>query len=372
MSRNGSGTYSRVTGTPYVYNTTIDQVVVNAEMDDIATALTNSLAKDGQTAPTANLPMGGYKLTGLAAGSGNGESVRYEQVGTLALAQGAAALAGSATQVFSVEAATAEDHAVSRVFGDARYAELSGATFTGPVLFDTVADIASAATIDLTGLGSGFIAKVTGTTPISALTMSDGQFGTLVAEGVLPFVNTATTCEVLGGDFTAVADDQFTVTCDAAGVVRVFPHSLASRAQADATQAIADAGTAQAAADLRAEIEIIEFTRNLAAADGSVNYPVPSGRTPKRIEVKTKGPAGSGASSSEGVSNGTVRFTTNLTTTPNSQTSNVYIAKIFEATADGADFVTAVETISAGNVALAWTDSGTAIGTGTGAIICYF
>ena len=33
-----------------------------------------------------------------------------------------AALAGSASQVFSVAAATANDHAVSRVFGDARYA----------------------------------------------------------------------------------------------------------------------------------------------------------------------------------------------------------------------------------------------------------
>ena len=31
-------------------------------------------------APSANLAMGGYKLTGLAAGSANGDSVRYEQV----------------------------------------------------------------------------------------------------------------------------------------------------------------------------------------------------------------------------------------------------------------------------------------------------
>lgn len=68
MARNGSGTYSRVAG-PYAYDTVISETDVNAEMDDIATALTASLAKDGQTTPTANLPMGGFRHTGAANGS---------------------------------------------------------------------------------------------------------------------------------------------------------------------------------------------------------------------------------------------------------------------------------------------------------------
>lgn len=66
MARNGSGTYSRAVSA-YVYNTVIDQAAVNSEMDDIATALTGSLAKDGQTVPTANIPLGGYRLTGVGA-----------------------------------------------------------------------------------------------------------------------------------------------------------------------------------------------------------------------------------------------------------------------------------------------------------------
>jgi hypothetical protein len=53
---------------------------MDATLDDIASALTQSLSKDGQTVPTANLPMGGYKLTGLAAGNAAGNSVRYEQL----------------------------------------------------------------------------------------------------------------------------------------------------------------------------------------------------------------------------------------------------------------------------------------------------
>ncbi len=47
----------------------------NALQTDIDTRL----KKDGTVVPTANLPMGAFKLTGLAAGSGAGDSVRYEQ-----------------------------------------------------------------------------------------------------------------------------------------------------------------------------------------------------------------------------------------------------------------------------------------------------
>lgn len=80
MARNGSGTYSRVAGVPYVYNTVIDQVVVNSEFDDIATALTASIAKDGQTTPTANLPMGGYLHTGVAAATARTHYARAAEV----------------------------------------------------------------------------------------------------------------------------------------------------------------------------------------------------------------------------------------------------------------------------------------------------
>ena len=55
---------------------------MNTTLSDIATALTGSLAADGQTPVTANLPMSGYILTGLGAGSGAGHSIRYEQLFT--------------------------------------------------------------------------------------------------------------------------------------------------------------------------------------------------------------------------------------------------------------------------------------------------
>lgn len=66
MPFNGSGTFSRYTpGTPYVNGTTIDETVVNAEMADLATGLTNCVTRDGQSPATANLPMGGFRHTGV-------------------------------------------------------------------------------------------------------------------------------------------------------------------------------------------------------------------------------------------------------------------------------------------------------------------
>jgi hypothetical protein len=79
MARNGAGTYSR-THADYVYDTVISQTDVNGELNDIATALTFSIAKDGQTTPTANLPMGGYKLTGLGSGSAATDSAHLGQI----------------------------------------------------------------------------------------------------------------------------------------------------------------------------------------------------------------------------------------------------------------------------------------------------
>jgi hypothetical protein len=67
--RNGSGTYSLPAGNPVQTGTTISATVHNNTMTDIANALTASLAKDGQTVPTANLPMGGYKHTGVGTAS---------------------------------------------------------------------------------------------------------------------------------------------------------------------------------------------------------------------------------------------------------------------------------------------------------------
>jgi len=48
-----------------VSGTVISSTAVNSDFSDIAAALTQSLSKDGQTVPSANLPMGTYRHTGV-------------------------------------------------------------------------------------------------------------------------------------------------------------------------------------------------------------------------------------------------------------------------------------------------------------------
>jgi len=58
MSRNGSGTYSLPAGNPVVSGTTITSTWANTTLNDIASALTGSLAADGQTTASGTLDMG--------------------------------------------------------------------------------------------------------------------------------------------------------------------------------------------------------------------------------------------------------------------------------------------------------------------------
>ena len=66
MSRNGSGVYSLPAGNPVVTGTTIASTWANNTMNDIASALTGSVAADGQTPMTGNLQMGSNRITNLA------------------------------------------------------------------------------------------------------------------------------------------------------------------------------------------------------------------------------------------------------------------------------------------------------------------
>jgi hypothetical protein len=80
MSRNGSGTYSLPAGNPVVTGTTISSTWANNTLTDIATALTGSLAADGQTTATGNLKMGNNRVTGLANGLASTDAVTLAQL----------------------------------------------------------------------------------------------------------------------------------------------------------------------------------------------------------------------------------------------------------------------------------------------------
>ena len=81
MSFNGSGTFViNSSGQPVVANTVISTTVFNALTADLATGLSTCITKDGQTTPTANIPMGTFKFTNLGVGSAATDSATLGQV----------------------------------------------------------------------------------------------------------------------------------------------------------------------------------------------------------------------------------------------------------------------------------------------------
>ena len=82
MSRNGSGTYSLPAGNPVVTGTVISTSWANNTMNDIASALTGSVAADGQTPMTGPLNLNSNKITNLANGTLTGDAVNYGQFST--------------------------------------------------------------------------------------------------------------------------------------------------------------------------------------------------------------------------------------------------------------------------------------------------
>ena len=82
MPFNGSGIFTRnynwvndkIAGTP------ITASRMDAEFDNYATGLGQTITKDGQTTLTANIPFNNYKITGLGNGSARNDSIALGQV----------------------------------------------------------------------------------------------------------------------------------------------------------------------------------------------------------------------------------------------------------------------------------------------------
>jgi hypothetical protein len=87
MSRNGTGTYNLPAGNPVVTGTTISSTWANTTLTDIASALTGSVAADGQTPMTGELQMGNNRIEDLADAvlDTDAVSVNFMQTGTYSI-----------------------------------------------------------------------------------------------------------------------------------------------------------------------------------------------------------------------------------------------------------------------------------------------
>lgn len=180
MSYNGSGTFNiNTAGQPVVTGTIITSTAFNLLTSDLATGLTTALTKDGQTTPTANIPMGAFKITGLGAGTAATDAAQYGQLQagatSIATVTGTDTLTGSVTPALTA-------YATGNLFSF-----VAANTNTG------------AATINLNSLGAKSITKL-GSTALSAGDIVSGQVHLIEYDGTrFQLLNPASTLAVIYG-----------------------------------------------------------------------------------------------------------------------------------------------------------------------------
>ena len=163
MSYNGSGVFTINTGgQPVITGTTISSTVFNNLTADLATGLTTALTKDGQSTPTANIGMGAFKITNLAAGTVASDAARLDQV------QGGAATFISVTGTDTLTGTVVP--ALSAYATGNQFSFLVANTNTGAV------------TINVDGIGAKAITR-TGTTALVAGDMVAGQAVEIIYDG---------------------------------------------------------------------------------------------------------------------------------------------------------------------------------------------
>lgn len=164
MSYNGSGTFLiNTAGQPVVTGTVISTTAFNALTADLATGLSTCLTKDGQTTPTANIPMGNNKLTGLGSGTAATDAATLAQVQSTA-SKLVASVSGTDTITGSLSPSLTA-YAAGQMF-----------------YFVAAGDNTGAVTLNLNSLGAKSVTK-DGATALAAGEIKSGQTVAVIYDG---------------------------------------------------------------------------------------------------------------------------------------------------------------------------------------------
>lgn len=165
MPRDGSGNYTLPSGNPVVTNTIISSSGwANPTLSDLASALTQSLSRDGQTTPTADLTMGNFKLRNLAAALARTDAVNAGQV-----QDGGLTFLGTASGTDTITATSAP--AITAYVAGQRFAFISAG-----------ANTTNAVTLNINAIGAKNVTK-NGTTALAPGDIPAGAVMTVVYDG---------------------------------------------------------------------------------------------------------------------------------------------------------------------------------------------
>ena len=200
MSFNGSGTFLiNSAGQPVVTNTIISSTAFNALTADLATGLSTCLTKDGQSTPTANIPLGGFKLTNVGAATLLGDALSFGNPATVSTltATGASTLAEINVSGVGVYTNTQTFSGSTSALAAKLKNALEGVTISATAATGTIAyDLTSQAVLYYTTNASGnwtLNVRGNGTTSLNSL-MATGESVTLaflVTNGATPYYQSA-------------------------------------------------------------------------------------------------------------------------------------------------------------------------------------
>lgn len=189
MAWNGSGAFTRTNGvysgaTIWAQDQAAGVVITASRFDthdqDLASGINACLAKNGEVTATGNLPLGGYKITGLGVGSALTDSIRLDQVQKGAVLLGAVGgTANAITLTFSPAPATLTTGLMVHF--------VAAAANTGTVTI-TCNDAAGAGAKALQGKDNGALAGGAIYATMSCLAMYNGTYWQLMN----PFADAAT------------------------------------------------------------------------------------------------------------------------------------------------------------------------------------
>lgn len=169
MPFDSSGNFSLVNGYRAVTGQTITASQHNPPLEDIAQALSSTILRSGAAPMSANLPMAGFKVTGLGEGTNGTDSVTVGQVGTLAA--GAAASAPAKTTPVDADTIPLADSASSNALRKLTWARVKA------VLSDLFAVKARAITGAGLATGGGDL-SADRTITVTAATQAQAEAGT--------------------------------------------------------------------------------------------------------------------------------------------------------------------------------------------------
>jgi len=161
MPFTGGGTYS-APSSPGAFNPALsggsaDPTSWNALLADLSTALSTCITKDGQTTLTANIPMAGFKLTGLGVGTASTDSATLGQVQSGASRYALAA--GTADAITLAPSPVITAYAIGQVF-----------------TFKATATNTTAMTANVNSVGAGDVKWPNGSALVAGAVVSGGMY----------------------------------------------------------------------------------------------------------------------------------------------------------------------------------------------------